>query len=95
MIEKEQEFKLVPLTEVTPVENPLIDNCLSPSLYEFKAMYKNQKGEVGKITVNIYGKLRTKWEQCINKHKEQEITMPLILQDNKFYAGQSILENSR
>ena len=41
MFDDEQEFKITPITKVTSVGNQLLDNCLSPSMCDFKAIYKN------------------------------------------------------
>ena len=93
MFKDEQEFKIIPITKVTSIGNRLLDNCLSPSMYEFKAIYKNAEGKVGEITITIPGRLQQKWEQIINTAcKNNAITIPLVFRNNSFSAGKSLLE---
>ena len=93
MFDDEQEFKITPITKVTSVWNQLFDNCLSQSMYEFKAMYKNAEGTVGQITITIPGRLNPKWEQIINNAcKNNEIIIPLVFRNNSFSVGKSLLE---
>lgn len=93
MFDDKQEFKITPITKVTSVGNQLLDNCLSPSMYDFKAIYKNAEGLVGQITITIHGRLSLKWKQIINNAcKNNEIIIPLIFRNNSFSVGKSLLE---
>ena len=93
MFDDEQEFKITPITKVTSVGNQLFDNCLSQSMYEFKAMYKNAEGTVGQITITIPGRLNPKWEQIINNAcKNNEMIIPRVFRNNSFSVGKALLE---
>lgn len=85
------EYKIIPLSTIkSSNEDVTFTACLSFG-YEFQAMYKNPEGNVGKITVNILGKLKPEWERLINNSIEKEISIPLIFTETTVYADKSIL----
>ena len=86
------EYKIVPLSTIkSSNEDVTFTACLS-SGYEFQAMYKSPEGNVGRITVNILGKLKPEWEMLVNNSIEKEITIPLVIAGTTVYVDKSIME---